>query len=38
MLNLNEAIHQGHYGKQCVLVWSCVQERGHSCLEKGIRI
>ena len=25
------------YGKQCSLVWSCVDERGWSCIEKGIR-
>ena len=25
------------YGKQCLLVWSCVEERGWSCLEMGIR-
>ena len=24
------------YGKQCSLVWSCVEERECSCLEKGI--
>ena len=24
------------YGKQCSLVWQCVEERGWSCLEKGI--
>ena len=21
------------YGRQCVLVWSCVEDRGWSCLE-----
>ena len=25
------------YGKQCLLVWSCVEVREWSCLEKGIR-
>ena len=25
------------YGKQCLLLWSCIDERGCSCLEKGIR-
>ena len=25
------------YGKQYLLVWSCVEERGWSCLEKGIK-
>ena len=25
------------YGKQCTLVWSYVEERGWSCLKKGIR-
>ena len=24
------------YGKQCSLVWSCVEERGWSCFKKGI--
>ena len=24
-------------GKQCLLVWSCVEEGGWSCHEKGIR-
>ena len=24
------------YGKQCSLVWSCVEERGWSHLKKGI--
>ena len=35
MLGLNEARSVG-YGKQCLLVWSCV-ERGWSRLVKGIR-
>ena len=26
------------YGKQCSLAWSGVEERGRSCLEKGISI
>ena len=26
------------YGKQCSLVWSCVEERGWSCLKKGLDI
>ena len=25
------------YGKLCSLVWSCVEERGWSCLRMGIR-
>ena len=25
------------YSKQCPLLWSCVEESGWSCLEKGIR-
>ena len=25
------------YGKQCLLIWSCVEESGWSCLKKGIR-
>ena len=24
------------YGRQCLLVWSCVEEIGRSCFEKGI--
>ena len=36
MLGLNETRSVG-YGKQCWLVWSCVEESGWSCLEKGIR-
>ena len=23
------------YGKRCALVWSCVEDRGWSCVEKG---
>ena len=26
------------YGKQCTLVWTYVEERGWSCLVKGIRL
>ena len=33
-LALNETIG---YGKQCLLVWSCFEEIGWSCLVKGIR-
>ena len=25
------------YGKQCSLVWPCVEERGWSCVENGVR-
>ena len=25
------------YGKQCSMVWSCVEENGRSSFEKGIR-
>ena len=25
------------YGKQCLLLWSCVVEREWSCFKKGIR-
>ena len=25
------------YGKQCLLAWPCVEERGWSSLEKGVR-
>ena len=35
MLGLNETMVR--YGKQCSLAWSCVEERGWSCLEKSIR-
>ena len=27
-----------YFGKQCLLVWSCVKERGWLCFEKGIRL
>ena len=37
MLGLIEIIDQLAIDKQCSLVWSCVEERGWSCLEKGIR-
>ena len=36
MLGLNETESVG-YSKQCSLVWSCVEERGWSHVEKGIR-
>ena len=36
MLGLNETRSVG-YGKQCLLVWSYVEERGWSYLEKDIR-
>ena len=36
MLGLNETIDG--YGKQCLLVLSCVVERGWSCLGMGSRL
>ena len=36
MLGLNESIDQ--FLGQCSLVWSCVEERGWSRLEKGISL
>ena len=33
MLGLNETVDRKHFS----LVWSCVEERGQKCLEKGIR-
>ena len=36
MLGLSETNRSVGYGRQCSLVWSCVEERGWSCLEKGI--
>ena len=36
MLGLNETTDQLAMAKQCSLAWSCVEERGWSCLEKGI--
>ena len=33
-----ECIHRSvSYCKQCSLVWSCIEERGQSCIQKGIR-
>ena len=36
MLGLNEGIGQLTIA-DCSLAWSCVEERGWSCLKKGIR-
>ena len=38
MLGLNETIKSVDCGKQCSLVWSCVEEPGWSCLEMGMRL
>ena len=39
MLGLNETIDQlAMASKQCLLAWSCVEERGWSCTLKGIRV
>ena len=35
MLDLNETIDQLAMAN-CALVWWCVEERGWSCLDKGI--
>ena len=37
MLDLNEIIDHLAMAN-CVMVWSCVEERGWSCLEKGIGV
>ena len=36
LLGLNEATYQLAMGRQCSLVWSCVEEGGWSCLEKRL--
>ena len=37
MLGLKETMDQLAMAKQCSLAWQCAEERGRSCLKKGIR-